>query len=136
MATVEEHTASRTGSTYRGQVMSIMLGALLVMLGTGGFAVTRDAGTLPPVIIGLVLVIVGWIGRRGLTKIFLAVGTGVATLGMIGTAAYLPAVFRLMAGQPLPHPGRIVVLAITGLLSLVYVTMSVRSFVRSERPAS
>lgn len=126
----------RAATQYAGQTRSVLLGALMVMLGTGGFAVTRDAGTLPPVIIGLVLLVVGWMGRWGLTRLLLAVGTGIATLGMIGTAAYLPAVVRVMAGQPLPHPGRIVVLAITGLLCFVYVTMSVRSLVRADRSAS
>jgi hypothetical protein len=136
MTSGEEHAVARAATTYRGQVMSVVLGALMVMLGTGGFAVTRDAGTLPPAIIGLVLLVVGWMGRRGLTRVLLAVGTGIATLGMIGTAAYLPAVARLMAGQPLPHAGRIVVLAGTGLLCFVYVTMGVRSFVRAERSPS
>lgn len=126
----------RATAQYAGQTRSVLLGALMVMLGTGGFAVTRDAGTLPPVIIGLVLLVVGWMGRRGLTRVLLAVGTGIATLGMIGTAAYLPAVVRLMAGQLLPHPGRIVVLASTGLFCFVYVTMSVRSLVRADRSAS
>jgi|694.fasta_scaffold40214_3 hypothetical protein len=136
MTSGEEHAVARAATTHRGQVMSVVLGALMVMLGTGGFAVTRDAGTLPPAIIGLVLLVVGWMGRRGLTRVLLAVGTGIATLGMIGTAAYVPAVARLMAGQPLPHAGRIVVLAGTGLLCFVYVTMGVRSFVRAERSAS
>lgn len=136
MTSGEEHAVARAATTHRGQVMSVVLGALMVMLSTGGFAVTRDAGTLPPAIIGLVLLVVGWKGRRGLTRVLLAVGTGIATLGMIGTAAYLPAVARLMAGQPLPHPGRIVVLASTGLLCFVYVTMSVRSLVRADRSAS
>jgi len=136
MTSGEEHAVARTAMTYRGQVTSVVLGALMVMLGTGGFAVTRDAGTLPPAIIGLVLMVVGWMGRMGLTRVLLAVGSGIAALGMIGTAAYLPAVARLMAGQPLPHPGRIVVLASTGLLCFVYVTMGVRSFVRAERSPS
>jgi hypothetical protein len=136
MTSGEEHAVARAATTHRGQVMSVVLGALMVMLGTGGFAVPRDAGTLPPAIIGLVLLVVGWMGRRGLTRVLLAVGTGIATLGMIGTAAYVPAVARLMAGQPLPHAGRIVVLAGTGLLCFVYVTMGVRSFVRAERSAS
>jgi hypothetical protein len=136
MTSGEEHAVARAATTHRGQVMSVVLGALMVMLGTGGFAVTRDAGTLPPAIIGLVVLVVGWMGRRGLTRVLLAVGTGIATLGMIGTAAYVPAVARLMAGQPLPHAGRIVVLAGTGLLCFVYVTMGVRSFVRAERSAS
>lgn len=122
--------AARTG--LQGATLSIILGALLVMLGTGGFAVSRDVGTLPPAAIGLVLLTLGWLGRRGVTRLLLGVGAAVAAVGMLGTAAYLPAVVRLLGGQILPNPGRIAVLATTGLLCFMYVTLTVRTLVRKE----
>ncbi|MBU3742082.1 MAG: hypothetical protein FGM24_07320 [Candidatus Kapabacteria bacterium] len=115
-----------------GQTRSILMGAMLVMLGTGGFAVARDAGTLPPAVIGMVLMTLGWLGRRGMTRLLLGIGVAVAGVGMLGTAAYVPAVLRLLGGQDLPHPTRIGVLAATGVLCIAYVTMGVRSLVRTE----
>ena len=126
----------RAAAQYAGQTRSVLLGALMVMLGTGGFAVTRDAGTLPPAFIGLMLMVIGWMGRRGMTRLLLAMGIGIAAVGMLGTAAYVPAVIRLLGGQTLPHPGRIAVLAVTGVLCFGYVTAQVRMAVRKVRQPS
>ena len=114
----------------------MVLGALLVMLGTGGFAVARDAGTLPPTVIGFVLMTLGWLGRGGMTRLLLGIGIAVAGVGMLGTAAYVPAVLRLMGGQDLPHATRIGVLAATGVLCIVYVTIGLRSLIRTDRADS
>lgn len=136
MTSPAKHDGAAGINQRGGQVMSVVLGALLTMLGTGGFAVTRDAGTLPPAVIGLLLMVIGWIGRRGMTRLLLAMGVGIAAVGMLGTAAYVPAVIRLLGGQTLPHPGRIAVLAVTGVLCFGYVTALVRLAVRKvEQPS-
>lgn len=118
-------------------MIDMMVSALLVLLGTGGMMASRDAGCLPPAVLGIVMLVAMVLEQRGRwPQLMRRVAAGVAFLGMVGTASYLPAVVRLLRGQDLPHQMRIVVLALTGVLCAVYVTIAVRRWVVARRSAS
>lgn len=115
----------------------LLTAAVLILLGTGGLMASRDLGCLPAAMIGLVMAIAAVLERRRIwPKVMRGVTAAVALIGMVGTASYLPAVVRLIGGQDLPHQMRIVVLALTGVLCFVYVTVAVRAFLADRRAAS
>lgn len=117
--------------------VTIIFGLLLILLGTGGFVASRDAGCLPPLIIGALLAGVGIRAQRAKNvRVAMHLSAAVAAIGMFGTASYQPALMRVILGQDLPHQIRIAVLAITGLLCFMYVTISVRAFLAARRANS
>lgn len=118
-------------------MIDLLIGALLVLLGTGGMMASRDAGCLPAAVIGIIMLVTTLLAQRDTwPQLMRGIAAGVAVVGMVGTASYLPAVVRLMRGQDLPHQMRIVVLAVTGVICAGYVTVAVRRWVVARRTAS
>lgn len=109
---------------------TMIAAAVLVLIGTGGIVVGRESGPGVAAFFGLALMALALPMGEGREKVLGTVASVLALLGMIGTAAYVPRAFPVVAGQVVDHPARIVVLAGMAITCLIYVTLSIRSLVR------
>jgi len=116
---------------------TLVTGGLITMIGSGAFLVTSDLGALLPVGLGVVLVALGWLGRTPARQALaghLAVGCSFA--GMVFSASAAGRLAGRLAGDTLDRPGATVAIALTGVVCLIHVTMSIRWFLARRRSES
>jgi hypothetical protein len=109
---------------------TLIAAALLVLLGTGGIILGRESGPGVAAFFGLALLAVALPMEDGREKLLGTVAAILALLGMVGTAAYVPKAFEVLAGHAQEHSARVVVLASMAVVCLVYGTLSIRHLVR------
>lgn len=109
---------------------TMITAAVLVLIGTGGIVVGRESGPGVAAFFGLALMALALPMEEGREKVLGTVATILALLGMVGTSAYVPRAFQVLAGQTVDHPARIVVLAGMAVICLIHATLSIRNLVR------
>ena len=115
--------------------VTIGFGALLIVLGLGGYFSTKRVSktALIPAFFGVPILGLGIAAalcdqcRSG----SLYGAAGVAVFGFLGSARGLPGVWNLLAGRPVPRPAAAIAQSVMAGLCLVYVVLAVWSFLAS-----
>ncbi len=118
--------------------LTILFGALLILLGVGCFVATGSSAptALIPASFGLILAVCGILAntedpKRRMLWMHIAV-----TVGLLGFLATIPAIFqtiRLSRGAAYARPIAIEEKAAMSLLCLLFVSFCVRSFLQARR---
>ena len=118
---------------------TILFGTLLILLGIGsyGYVMTTpnpSPTALIPAIFGIVLVLLGFVAKskENLRKHLMHAAVVVALLGFLGTVSSffkIPSLFDGTAARPVA----VVAQLITALICLVYIILSVRSFIDARK---
>lgn len=119
--------------------LTIALGALLVVLGVGGYLATaRSSPTaLIPAAFGVVFVLLGWWATRpGWRKVAMHIAVLVGALGIAGTARGAMQLPALLSGETVDRPTAVVVQSVMAGLCLVYVILCIISFIKARRASS
>ncbi|HET7697604.1 MAG TPA: hypothetical protein VFK57_17955 [Vicinamibacterales bacterium] len=114
--------------------LTIALGAVLVVLGLGGYLLTGAASltALIPAAFGAVLALAGAIARdERRRKHAMHAAVLVALLGFLGSFRGLLQIGALLDGTA-ARPAAVVSQAIMALLTLVYLVIAIRSFVNAR----
>lgn len=110
--------------------------ASLVLLGVVGYLATGmiSVTALIPAFFGAVVALLGWLAMRPASrKVAMHAVVLLAFLGLLMTARGVVDVGRMWGGQPLARPAASISRAIMALLSALYLTFAIRSFVRARR---
>lgn len=124
---------------------AITFGILLVVLGLGAFGyaastlppgepATRVMTALIPAIFGLILLILGLAARakESLRKHLMHGAVVIALLGVLGTVSSIAKLPALFAGTA-ERPAAVVVQFITAVICIIFVALSVKSFIDARR---
>ena len=116
---------------------TLIVGALMTLTGSGSFLLSKDPGTVIPMVAGLVLMGLGWWStrpeRQSLAGHLAVILTFVL---MVFTAPALNQVLHAIAGEEIQRPHAVFATSVTGLLCLVHVTLSIRWFLARRRSTS
>lgn len=112
--------------------VTILLGAMLVLLGLVGFFGTggSHATALIPAGFGAVFLLLGLLGlKESLRKHVMHLSAAVALLGLLGTAGGAVKLVQWAAGEETARPVAAIAQAIMATLLVVYLGLSVKSFI-------
>lgn len=114
-------------------VLTIILGAVLVVLGVISYIVTDFASwtALIPAILGLILGIFGFVALKK-QSLGVHIALLVAVLGLAGTLMNVLKIGELFDGTA-ERPAAIIFSAITFVLLLAYLVYGIISFIRARR---
>lgn len=116
--------------------LTMLCGVVLIVLGVGGYLFTGAASltALIPAVFGLLLALLGLLGRReGLRRHVMHAAAVLALLGGAGTVGGLGRTITLIGGGSVERPEASVVQAVMALLCAVYLVFAVRSFIAARR---
>lgn len=118
---------------------TILLGALLTILGTGTFAMIRfDPGkwtALIPAFFGVLFLVLGMIAHKQIAwrQPATLVALGLALFAFLGTADGLLKVAALLAGEEVAHPAAALEEAISAVLCVGFLGSCLKSVVAERR---
>ncbi len=116
---------------------TLLVGALLVLIGTGSFLVSADLGSLLPAGLGSLVGVLGWLGRSPKRQALAGhLAVGCTFVGMVLSASAAGRLVASLTGAPLERAGATVAIALTGIVCLIHVTMSIRWFLARKRSES
>jgi uncharacterized membrane protein HdeD (DUF308 family) len=113
---------------------TIALGAALTVLGIGSYVLTNAVSltALIPAAFGLVLIATGVIAQNDRMRMHaMHAAVVVALLGFLGSFRGLLGIGKVLDGTAV-RPAAIVAQTIMALLTLVYIVVAVRSFIRAR----
>ena len=118
--------------------LTIALGILLLLLAVAGFIATGSSHptALIPAGVGVLFCLFGALAASPEPRkrmLWMHISVTVALLMFLGTVAADMDVIRLSRGVAFPHPIAIEEKAATSLLCLLYVLLSIRSFIEARR---
>ena len=118
--------------------LTIIFGALLILVGIGGFVLTGSAHptALIPAVIGVILAVAGALASTEDVKrrmLWMHIAVTVGLLGELATIKSAWDVMRLARGAVYPHPIAVEEKALTCLLCALFVAFCVRSFIAARR---
>lgn len=118
--------------------LTIVFGALLILVGIGGFILTGSAHptALIPAVIGVILVVAGALANTEDAKrrmLWMHIAVTVGLLGALATIKSAWDVTRLARGAAYAHPIAVEEKALTCLLCALFVAFCVRSFIAARR---
>ncbi|TVP74667.1 MAG: hypothetical protein EA340_01020 [Nitriliruptor sp.] len=111
-------------------------GAVLIVLGVAGYAVTGGASltALLPTVLGLPVLGLGvWAGDETRRRTAIHAALVLALLGFLGTLMNVVELPAVLAGDEVARPQAVVVSSLTALVCAVYLGFGVRSFVAARR---
>ena len=114
---------------------TIALGAVLIILGVGGYGLTGAVSltALIPAAFGLLLVLAGVLARDDRWRMHaMHAAVLVALLGFLGSARGLLGLGKVFDGTAV-RPAAIVAQTIMALLTLGYIVVAVRSFIQARK---
>jgi hypothetical protein len=113
--------------------LTVILGAVLIVLGVIGYIVTAFASwtALIPAILGALLVVFGLIGVKR-PKIGVHIALVVALAGIAGTLMNVLKIGEVFAGTA-ERPVAVVLSTVTFVLLVVYLVLGIRSFIAARR---
>lgn len=110
---------------------AVSTGALLVVIGVGGYLGTGQASVtaLIPAGLGVLLVLCGALARRErMRKHAMHAAAAVGLLGFLGSAPGLARVVRMLGGAEIERPVAALLMAITAVICALFVGACVKSF--------
>lgn len=113
--------------------LALVIGALLVFTGIGGYAAFSSPTALIPVGFGILLAVCGLVARKeSLRKHAMHAAAAVALLGFVPSVPGLLGIPALLAGEA-ARPAAVVLRSVMALLLLGFLVAAVRSFVAARR---
>jgi uncharacterized membrane protein len=117
---------------------TISLGIVLILLGILGFVATGShyPTSLIPAVIGLILAILGFFALTDNTKkrmLYMHIAVTIGLLGFLGTAWSIVNYVEMMRGRQFPYPAAVEEKAAMAAILLLFVLLSVRSFIAARR---
>jgi hypothetical protein len=115
--------------------ISIGFGSALVLLGLGGYFGTgaEHPTALIPAAAGVLLIVFGLLARNPKLRMHAMHGAAlIGLLGFFGSVSGLPQLMKLIAGNDIARPVAAVSRSIMAVLCLVFVVLTVRSFVAAR----
>lgn len=115
--------------------ITIGYGSVLLLLGLAGFFGTgaKSVTALIPAFMGVPIIISGWLSAREHIRMHVMhVAVTLGLLGIIGGAIGLPKLWTLIHGGEVPRPAAVICQSILFVLSLVFVILCVRSFIKAR----
>jgi hypothetical protein len=119
--------------------ITVLTGAILIVLGVASYLATGRASVtaLIPAFFGLPILILGWLATRVTWRRHaMHAATGLALLGLLGSARGVPATITLLSGSTVERPAAAVAQSVMALVCLVFLVLAVRSFVTARRSQS
>jgi multisubunit Na+/H+ antiporter MnhF subunit len=118
--------------------ITICLGVLLIFLGILGFVSTgsHHPTALIPALVGLILSILGFFALTSDAKkrmLYMHIAVTIGLLGFLGTAWSIVNYFEMMRGRHFPHPVAVEEKAAMAVVLLLFVLLSVRSFISARQ---
>ncbi len=114
---------------------SIGFGVALIALGIGGYLGTgaRSTTALIPAAVGLVLVVLGVLGRKPRARMHAMHGAALAALvGLGGSVTGLGQTAKLLMGEAVARPAAAITRAVMAVLCLAFLVLAGRSFVAAR----
>jgi membrane-bound ClpP family serine protease len=118
--------------------ITIVFGLLMLALGIAGYQATgyQFKTALIPSYFGVALIVCGWFARKERwLKHAMHAAAGLALIGLLGTVKSLLALPALISGAEVARPQAVVLQSIMAVLCVVFVALSVWSFVVIRRKA-
>jgi multisubunit Na+/H+ antiporter MnhF subunit len=117
---------------------TICLGVVLMLLGILGFVSTGSHAptALIPAIVGFILSILGLLALTDDAKkrmLYMHIAVTIGLLGFLGTAWSIVNYFQMVRGRQFPHPIAIQEKAAMAVVLLLFVLLSVRSFITARQ---
>ncbi|RPI69792.1 MAG: hypothetical protein EHM43_00620 [Ignavibacteriae bacterium] len=113
---------------------TLVIGAAMMLVGSGAFMASNEAGTLITLAFGLVVVILATGAMRSKwTAPIMHMVVGLTFMGMLFSASSVPRLVRMMGGATVDMPFTVVATSILAVLCLIHVTMSIRWFLARKR---
>lgn len=117
---------------------TIGLSAVLILLGILGFVSTgsQHPTALIPAIVGLILAILGFFALTDNAKkrmLYMHIAVTIGLLGFLGTAWSIVNYIEMIRGRHFPYPAAVEEKAAMALVLLLFVLLSVRSFIAARR---
>ncbi len=118
---------------------TVAIGIGLIAVGVAGYAATSGSSptALIPAAFGAALVVLGWLAyedRRRRTAMHIAAAVGL--LGFLGSVRGLLGIRDLVTGAPVERPLAVISQSLMAVLTGVFVTLCVKSFIDARRPRS
>ncbi|HXG34141.1 MAG TPA: hypothetical protein VNJ11_12300 [Bryobacteraceae bacterium] len=118
---------------------TIAIGIGLIVVGVAGYAAASGSSptALIPAAFGAALVVLGWLAyedRRRRTAMHIAAAVGL--LGFLGSVRGLLGIRDLVTGAPVERPLAVISQSLMAVLTGVFVTLCVKSFIDARRPRS
>ena len=117
---------------------TIGLSAVLILLGILGFTSTgsQHPTALIPAIVGLILAILGFFALTDNAKkrmLYMHIAVTIGLLGFLGTAWSIVNYIEMIRGRQFPYPVAVEEKAAMAVVLLLFVLLSVRSFIAARR---
>ena len=118
------------------RITSLIIGAALMLVGSGAYILTGEPPTLITLAFGMVLVImaIGAANPRWAGPVQL-MSAGLTFMGMMSAASSLPRFFELVSGGEVEQQGAVISTGILGIFCVIHVTMSIRWILANKRSA-
>lgn len=117
--------------------ITVLIGALLALLGVSSYAVTGASSftALIPAVLGLLFVGLGLVARGSdaARRHAMHAAAAVALLGILGSLRAVPALFTFLSGGSVERPVAVFAQGLTILLCAVLLILAVRSFIAARR---
>jgi hypothetical protein len=118
---------------------TVAIGIGLIVVGVAGYAAASGSSptALIPAAFGAALVALGWLAydeRRRRTAMHIAAAVGL--LGFLGSVRGLFGIRDLLTGAPVERPLAVIAQSLMALLTGVFVSLCVKSFIDARRPRS
>jgi uncharacterized membrane protein len=118
--------------------LTIMFGVVLILLGLVGFFASplHSPTALIPSIVGVILVILGFVALTDDAKkrmLCMHIAVTIGLLGFLGTAKSIFDYIQMIRGVQFAHPIAVEEKAAMSVLLLVFVVLCVRSFIAARR---
>jgi len=120
-------------------ILSMVIGVLLIVLaGYGYFGAEqahRSLTALIPALVGVPLVICGWLGRsEHRRKVVMHIAVAVAALGVLAAGGRgLPRIGVLWSNDPAGNQRAVAIILTMFVLCLIFVVFAIKSFVDARR---
>jgi len=116
---------------------TILIGAVMTLTGSGAFLLSRDPGTVIPMIAGLILMGLGWWSTKPERQALAGhLAVGLTFVLMVFTAPALNQSLHFFSGDEVARPYAVIATTVTGILCLIHVTLSIRWFLARRRSES
>jgi hypothetical protein len=116
--------------------ITLIYALLLIGLGLIGYfgTSTGSVTALIPTFLGIILLILGLLGRReSARRHAMHFAAALGLVGLLGSARGLPQAIRLIGGDTVARPEAAVAQAVMAALSLIYLIFCVMSFIGARR---
>lgn len=119
--------------------LAFAYGSALVVIGVAGYVFSGAASVtaLIPAFIGAPMLLLGYIARNPrFTKHAMHAAVVIALLALLGTSSSIAKTIAWIGGEPPERQFATVAQFVTALLSIAFLSLAVRSFVRARRDGS